>query len=156
MVVTFAVVAVLLGVVLVLFVRYRIERRRKKRIRQEREIWSIGVSEGSTPFDLAAAAGVSNPVLSARDVHDVRARFVADPFMLTRDGMHHLFFEVLNIDRQTGEIGHASSEDMIHWSYREIVLREKFHLSYPYVFPDLCHFFKICGYNKLSHYIDCA
>jgi hypothetical protein len=25
---------------------------------------------------------------------------------------------------------------MIHWSYREIVLREKFHLSYPYVFEE--------------------
>ncbi|NTU53277.1 MAG: glycoside hydrolase family 32 protein [Chlorobiaceae bacterium] len=129
-----AIVVFVISMAVVLFVRYRFERRRKKRARRDREVWSIGVYEGATPFDLAPASGVNNPVLTAEEVHDVRARFVADPFMLTLDGLHHLFFEVLNIDRQTGEIGHATSEDLCNWHYQSIVLREKFHLSYPYVF----------------------
>ena len=33
-----------------------------------------------------------------------------------------------------GEIAWATSSDAVVWSYRKIVLREPFHLSYPYVF----------------------
>lgn len=129
-------VAIALAVSLFALVRHRQERRRKKILRRQSEVWSIGVYEGSTPFDLAPVAGVTNPVLTAADVHDVKARFVADPFMLTHDGLHHLFFEVMNSDREIGEIGHATSPDMKQWSYQGIVLRGDCHLSYPYVFTE--------------------
>ena len=33
-----------------------------------------------------------------------------------------------------GELAHAVSRDALCWDYRGIVLREPFHLSYPYVF----------------------
>ena len=45
-----------------------------------------------------------------------------------------MFFEVLRNDRPIGEIGLASSADGREWRYDQIVLREAFHLSYPYVF----------------------
>ena len=67
-------------------------------------------------------------------VTDVEADFVADPFMISRNGVWHLFFEVFRKDRSVGEIGLAVSSDLVSWNYREIVLRESFHLSYPYVF----------------------
>jgi hypothetical protein len=97
-------------------------------------MWSIGIYTGDTPFRLAAPPGVANPVLSARDVTDVPAEFVADPFMIRSGGGWHMFFEVLNAARGQGEIGHATSPDGLRWTYRGIVLSEPFHLSYPYVF----------------------
>ena len=97
-------------------------------------IWSIGIYAGETPLRLAPATGARNPVLSARDVTDVPARFVADPFMVQVDGLWHMFFEVMNNANGLGEIGLAVSQDAITWQYRQIVLREPFHLSYPHVF----------------------
>ncbi len=96
--------------------------------------WSIGVYEGESPFNLVPAADVTNPVLSARDVTDTEARFVADPFLVPQDGRYFLFFEVLNKKNNQGDIAYSESSDGKHWNYRKIILDEKFHLSYPYVF----------------------
>jgi hypothetical protein len=96
--------------------------------------WSIAMYAGKSPLQLAAASGASNPVLSAADVTDVPARFVADPFMVKVDGLWHMFFEVLNNEPNKGEIGRATSRDGLTWRYERIVLQEPFHLSYPYVF----------------------
>ena len=96
--------------------------------------WSIAIYSGDSPLRLASAPGVSNPVLSAANVTDVPARFVADPFMVKLDDLWHMFFEVLNNAPNLGEIGHATSKDALHWQYQRIVLKEPFHLSYPYVF----------------------
>ncbi|WP_255168968.1 glucosamine inositolphosphorylceramide transferase family protein [Natrononativus amylolyticus] len=77
--------------------------------------------------------GVSNPVLSAADVTDcANPEFVADPFYAFHDDTHHLFFEIL--DDGMGVIGHATSDNGLNWSYQQVILKEPFHLSYPYVF----------------------
>jgi hypothetical protein len=98
------------------------------------QIWSIGIYEGDSPYTLASPAGVSNPVLTCADVTDIDALLVADPFMIRRDGIWHMFFEVLNKASKLGEIGHATSVDGIEWVYQKIVIREPFHLSYPYLY----------------------
>lgn len=119
---------------LVPLVRHRMKRKRAKLLRRNSEIWSIGLYEGPDPVTLSPHPDVTNPILRAKDITDVPARFVADPFMVRKDGMYHLFFEVLNSNRETGEIGLAQSHDLKTWTYKGIVLSEKFHLSYPYVF----------------------
>ena len=96
--------------------------------------WSIAIYAGDSPLRLTPAPGARTPVLTAEDVTDVPARFVADPFMVQVDGVWHMFFEVLNNQPNKGEIGHATSHDGIAWHYQRIVLEEPFHLSYPYVF----------------------
>jgi hypothetical protein len=96
--------------------------------------WSIGIYEGSTPFDLAAPKDISNPVLTGKDVVGVNADFVADPFMVVKDGKYFMFFEVLNRVTAQGDIAYAESTDGRKWDYRRVVIDEKFHLSYPYVF----------------------
>lgn len=96
--------------------------------------WTIAIYGGDSPLQLTAAPGAANPVISARSVTDVSARFVADPFMVRVDGLWHMFFEVLNNAPNLGEIGHATSNDGLAWHYDRIVLKEPFHLSYPYVF----------------------
>ena len=97
-------------------------------------MWSIGIYGGDSPFHLDALPGANNPVLTRDHISDVSAAFVADPFMIFVDNVWHMFFEVLNQKSKKGEIGLATSDNGHEWVYRQIVLREPFHLSYPYVF----------------------
>lgn len=96
--------------------------------------WAIGIYAGDSPLDLAPAEGARNPVLTARDVSDVPARLVADPFMIRQNNTWSMFFEVMNEQSNQGDIGLATSPDGLRWTYKQIVLDEPFHLSYPYVF----------------------
>jgi hypothetical protein len=99
-----------------------------------RQVWSIGIYTGRSPLDLGPAPGIKNPVLTRESISDVPASFVADPFMVRTGRTWYMFFEVLNSQSGNGEIALATSDDTVHWNYRQIVLREPFHLSYPYVF----------------------
>jgi hypothetical protein len=54
--------------------------------------------------------------------------------MAREQGIWHLFFEVMNRRTGQGEIALATSRDGARWDYRQQVLVEPFHLSYPYVF----------------------
>lgn len=111
---------------------------RDQRVRADREArrsqWSIGIWEGPSPLQLEPVPSTPSPVVRARDVTDVAAEFVADPFMIERDSRWYLFFEVMESRSQRGSIGVATSSDGHAWHYDRIVLREPFHLSYPYVF----------------------
>jgi len=107
---------------------------RKLQAPPKEPLWSIGVYEGGTPLDWKPASGIVNPVLARESVTDVSAEFVADPFAVCVGGVWHLFFEIMNRAYWRGEIGWATSADFRRWSYQQIVLREPFHVSYPYVF----------------------
>lgn len=96
--------------------------------------WSIGIYSGESPFNLEPSANVKNPVLQPKDVTDIPADDVADPFMIKRESTWFMFFEVLHSKSKRGEIGLATSSDGVKWDYKQIVLKEPFHLSYPYVF----------------------
>lgn len=99
-----------------------------------RGIWSIGIYEGSSIFDLSEPANFNNPVLTAKDVTDLNAHFVADPFMIKRDDVFYMFFEIMDKESGLGKIGYAESNDGYDWNYQKVVIDEDFHLSYPYVF----------------------
>jgi SAM-dependent methyltransferase len=103
-------------------------------VEQEQVVWSIGMYSGETLFDLNPTADALNPVITAQLVTDIPALFVADPFMIKVDQTWHMFFEVMNSETRRGEIGLATSHDGLAWDYQRIVLKEPFHLSYPYVF----------------------
>ena len=96
--------------------------------------WAVGIYEGSSPFDLKDPEDIVNPVLTRKDVNDVDALFIADPFLAVKDGTYAMFFEVLNKKTNQGDIGLAESTDGKNWEYRKIIIDEPFHLSYPYVF----------------------
>jgi len=104
--------------------------------------WAIGIYTGKSPFDLTSES-IKNPVLTRKDVSDVPADFVADPFMIRANGIWYMFFEVLNLQSRRGEIGLASSENGIKWKYQKIVLAEPYHLSYPYVFEWMNEYYMI-------------
>jgi hypothetical protein len=109
-------------------------RRRKRRLTRPLDDWSIGILSGPSPLALSTPEGFENPVLTWRDVTDRRAAFVADPFLFRREGEWFLFFEIYNRLREKGEIAVARSTNGRQWHYDRIVLKERFHLSYPYVF----------------------
>jgi hypothetical protein len=89
---------------------------------------------GTSPFAFTPAARVRNPVLTRADVTDVEAVAVADPFMLRVEQRWYMFFEIYNRRTARGQIGLATSENGLQWTYQRVVLDEPFHLSYPYVF----------------------
>ena len=95
-------------------------------------MWSISIYSGTSPFNLKPAT--NSPVLTKDHVTDIPAAFVADPFLVRRDHTWHMFFEVMNAETHFGEIGFATSNDALAWNYQRIILKEPFHLSYPYVF----------------------
>lgn len=95
-------------------------------------IWSIGIYAGRSPLELVPAA--RNPVLTAADVSDVDAYYVADPFMLRMQETWYMYFEVLLRESRRGIISFATSQDGLNWKYQDVVLDEPFHLSYPHVF----------------------
>jgi len=105
--------------------------------------WSIGICIGKSPFDFVSSEGVKNPVITRKDVTDIRASFVADPFMLRVDNIWYMFFEVMNKQTNKGEIGLAISKNGRNWTYQQIVLAEPFHLSYPYVFKWMNDYYMI-------------
>lgn len=103
-------------------------------VSDKRQTFSIGIYVGKSPFELRPADELYNPVLTRDSVSDAPASYIADPFMLKVDSRWYMFFEVMNARAGSGEIGLAVSHDAFQWSYQRIVLREPFHLSYPYTF----------------------
>ena len=100
-----------------------------------KDVWSIGIYTGSTPFKLWEPANVRNPVLVPDDVTDFKVNIVAHPFMIIDGPKYYLFFTAKN--DQGGEvsgIGLAESSNGTEWHYSRMVLKEPFVLSYPYVF----------------------
>lgn len=96
--------------------------------------WTIGIYAGTQPFSLGPAVNTRNPIISAQDVSDVDAQYVADPFLYRRTEAWYIFFEVKNRATNQGDIAYAHSVDGLQWSYGRLVLDEPHHLSYPQVF----------------------
>jgi beta-xylosidase len=110
---------------------------------RKNEKWSIGIYIGTSPFDFNSPETLKNPVITPRNISDVRAGFIADPFMLKVDQTWYMFFEVFNQQTRRGQIGLATSQDTVNWTYQQIVLAEPFHLSYPYVFEWMNEYYMV-------------
>jgi hypothetical protein len=98
-------------------------------------VWSIKVFRAdSLVCEPPDDKELHTPTLQAGHVRDIPTEFVADPFLLLHGSTYYLFFEALNKATGLGDIGFATSKDGVTWHYQQIVLSEKFHLSYPQVF----------------------
>ena len=62
--------------------------------------------------------------------------FLADPFMFSYNGKLYLFYEKQNGWYGKGHICMRFTEDLSRWSEEITVLKEPFHLSFPFVFED--------------------
>jgi hypothetical protein len=59
--------------------------------------------------------------------------FVADPFVITRNGKNYVFVEKMNAENGLGQIAALELSDF-GTSLSKIVLAEKFHMSFPFIF----------------------
>jgi len=61
---------------------------------------------------------------------------VADPFLIKHDKVYYLFFEYEYKKHlyKDADIAYAISKDGINWKYKNKILEESFHQSFPYVF----------------------
>lgn len=115
------------------FVKAALSGQSRKNVLQEQ--WSIGIyrlTYDNGRYTLAEDEQASNPVLTSKSIGDRRTGFAADPFLIRENGMHYMFFEVFKKDR--GSIGFAVSKNGRKWKFKQLVLEEPFHLSYPFVF----------------------
>ncbi|CZQ97095.1 polysaccharide deacetylase [Trichococcus palustris] len=87
--------------------------------------------------------GVTNPIITKEMVTDrTGVTGVAEPFIVYADGVYNMFFDVIagynpNTQTTADEIGHAWSNDMINWTYTQIVLGQETNgtrAASPYVF----------------------
>lgn len=62
-------------------------------------------------------------------------RFQADSFLFVKDDALYLFYEVQHWDAP-GYIAMTKTKDLKTWSPPQAVLKEPYHLSFPYVFED--------------------
>lgn len=99
-----------------------------------KEMWSIQIYSGNSPFHLKPTKGSLISSITRHDVTDIPASFVADPFMIKVDNTWYLFMEILNGETGLGEIGLVTSSDGIKWDYQQVILKEDYHLSYPFIF----------------------
>lgn len=76
-------------------------------------------------------------ILSSKRLLDLDAEIInADPFLFSYNGKLYLFFERQNRYFGKGIICMIYTEDGVHWSKPVVVLKEDFHLSFPFVFED--------------------
>ena len=79
---------------------------------------------------------------------------VADPFLFVHDDILYLFYEQKKL-YHNGTIMMRRTDDLIHWSEPAEVLRESFHLSYPWVFEKDGHIYMMpetCGDKSIRLY----
>ncbi len=107
------------------------------------QTFSIGILTAKDLLSLGDHPKPEQPVMTKDKVHDVPAGFVADPFLHKTDRGWYMFFETMNLIDYTGVIGVASSDDGQHWEYKNTVLKENYHLAYPYVFEHEQHHYMI-------------
>ncbi|MCE7055264.1 hypothetical protein LZF95_11310 [Algoriphagus sp. AGSA1] len=94
--------------------------------------WSVGIGKVGALEDLQEAIG--DYILdSVNSKSPVNADFVADPFFIKDSVGYHLFVE--HAFKDHGDITYFFTQDLEQpFIYRDLVLDEKFHLSYPQVF----------------------
>ena len=90
--------------------------------------WQIGLFEASlnNPFNFKA---IKTPFITKEDIPIKNTSFVADPFLAKEDKIY-IFFE-LKLDKGVIAVGEIENNN---FKFLDIVLDEKYHLSYPNVF----------------------
>lgn len=96
------------------------------------DIWRIGVVQA--PIAEAATPGALDSLAIRWLPEGPPFTFLADPFGLWRDGRVHLFAEAYDYRTRHGVIDWLALDADARVVARQTVLREPWHLSYPYVF----------------------
>ena len=96
--------------------------------------WAVAVYAGQGLHSLRPFGSDGGQIWSAEERAGLGLAAIGEPFALRREDSWWLFFEQLRHGIARGEIGVASSRDLVSWRYHGVALRQPMHLSYPYVF----------------------
>lgn len=101
------------------------------------ECFKIRILESETKhiFDLDFSKSIKDILCDQFSLSLNPVTIVADPFLFIYNNTLFLFYE-LKRNYSPGIICMTSTSDFVHWTQPFIVLEEKFHLSYPFVFED--------------------
>jgi hypothetical protein len=113
----------------------------RTRLLKQQGPYSIGLYTGDDIYNLKNYHDDENPIITANDVTDINAKFVADPFLCVVNKKYFIFYEVMCLDKKKGVVAFSESIDKKKWKYGGVVLDEKFHLSYPYLFEQNGEYF---------------
>ena len=95
------------------------------------DLWRVGIVRAG--ISEIAAGGLGNHAIDWL-AEEPSFRFLADPFGLWRDERLHIFAEAYDYRTRHGVIDRLSFDADLRLRDRATVLREPWHLSYPYVF----------------------
>ena len=96
------------------------------------DLWRVGIVRA--PMARIVAAGTLDGFDTVWLPQEGPLRFMADPFGLWRDGLLHVFVEIYDYRTGHGEIELLIFDESLRLLERAPVLRESWHLSYPFVF----------------------
>jgi hypothetical protein len=99
----------------------------EKKILQKHQRWGIAYSRKFwTEVALSEGKRIPNP----------RYRFLADPFVIKKNGKHYIFVEDYDFRIGRGAVSCIVVSPDDTWEFIENVLVEPFHLSFPFVFEE--------------------
>jgi hypothetical protein len=97
-----------------------------------KDFWRCAIVGASLPEIVSAGFLEGWPITWLPDAGDLR--YLADPFGLWRDGRLYVFAEHFDYRDAIGRIVVVEYDDALRPIGRRVVLREPWHLSYPFVF----------------------
>lgn len=95
-------------------------------------MWSVGLTIANSMQELQYGLQ-TEPIISSSGLQKYGGLGAADPFGIQVGGVWFVFFEMFT-HSPNAVIGVASSADLDRWEIHGECLREKHHLSYPFVF----------------------
>jgi len=102
------------------------------------KVWNTGIFKEPVEFDIEhPELSHCIKVFSAKKfrVSKKHVYTIADPFLFVKDQKLYLFAEVNRLFDK-GYIVCWETEDLVHWHYHGEVLRQDYHISYPFIFCD--------------------
>lgn len=114
-----------------------------KRIFKKTKIqeWSIGMYSGSSPFDMHPVG--SFPIITNKDIKDIEADYVADPFLIKYKELFYVFYEIKEKNKFNTYMAYSTSNDLKNWKYGGIIMKGEPVQSYPCVFRNDEEFFMV-------------
>lgn len=98
-------------------------------------LWSIGLYQMDDPFDFDKNLIEAKKVFNYKKIRIKKERVHtnADPFLFVKDDFVYLFYESQSI-RKPGIIKAYKTADLKNFIDLGVILKEDFHLSYPFIF----------------------
>ncbi len=101
-------------------------------LKKTANVWNICIAESNDSFDIKQPISVFSPNSKIRTHYHYITGY-ADPFLFVDDDWLYLFYEEERLKAPASICG-LKTKDLQHWQKIGTVLKENFHLSFPFTF----------------------